>query len=365
VKFYPILFSGLILCTACGDPNDFNLEAQSGLSQESPIINGELCSKATNPSALAVMNWLEVEFQNWLGLREIRVPSCSGILIAPDTVLTAAHCLDVELLNLGDAELLDYEYHITFEPDLSVYAEYPATPFPDDSIKAKQIIPHPDFNIHALQGVNGPGDYADVGLIFLEKPVTHVEPAILITPEEASQIKIRTPVKIAGWGMSTPELNSMDPNAIGTAGVKYCAESEINELGDMEMQIGSDTRSSRKCHGDSGGPSYMDVNTTTARYDRVVGITSHTYDTADCYKGGVDTRADVWFNWIDSQMQKNCANGTRVWCDVYGVIPPEYYNPPAAADDSGCDCTQAPAAGIWFLFLLIPFFRRRMRLRKS
>ncbi len=103
----------------------------------------------------------------------------------------------------------------------------------------------------------------------------------------------------------------------------------------------------------------MEVNTNSTRYERVVGITSHTYDLSDCYKGGVDTRVDVWFDWIDDQMQRHCADGTRVWCDLAGVIPPEYYDPPVAVDDSGCGCDQASSQPLWFLLLLLPFFTRR------
>ncbi len=306
------------------------------------------------------MNWLKVDYNSWLGLQELRVPSCTGTLIAPDTILTAAHCLDVELLNLEDAQLLDSEFHITFESDLSVYAEYPATPFPDDSIKVRKIVPHPDFDIQTLQGVDGPGDHADIGLIFLEKPVTNVEPAIVITPVEASQIKIHTPVKIAGWGMRQPEQTSPNRNnSSSISGIKHCADSEINELGEKEFQIGSDTHSSRKCHGDSGGPSYMDVVTTSVRYERVIGITSHSYDFSDCYKGGVDTRVDVWYDWIDKQMKEHCADGTRPWCEVTGIIPPEYYDPPKVVEESGCSSLGGPSALLLIAFG--PLLRKRLR----
>ena len=44
----------------------------------------------------------------------------------------------------------------------------------------------------------------------------------------------------------------------------------INEIGGAEMQIGSDERSSRKCHGDSGGPTYLRVETESSRKERTL-----------------------------------------------------------------------------------------------
>ena len=60
-----------------------------------------------------------------------------------------------------------------------------------------------------------------------------------------------------------------------------------------DFQVGGDASTSRKCHGDSGGPTYMKVQTQSAEKWRVVGITSHAYDESDCQKGGVDTRRQL------------------------------------------------------------------------
>src|SRR5690606_16203286 len=59
-----------------------------------------------------------------------------------------------------------------------------------------------------------------------------------------------------------------------------------------------------------------------------IGITSHAYDVEDCNKGGVDTRADAWFAWLDEKMSDACDDGTRSWCDVEGVIPASFYDEP-------------------------------------
>jgi MYXO-CTERM domain-containing protein len=141
-------------------------------------------------------------------------------------------------------------------------------------------------------------------------------------------------VLIAGWGQQTVTASQFEAPPPGTVGVKVCAESFVNEVGTHEMQIGADSTTSRKCHGDSGGPTFMDIETDHARSRRLVGVTSHAYDAEDCNKGGVDTRVDAWIEWIDTEMFAACDNGTRSWCEVKGVIDAGFYDPPTPADQA-------------------------------
>jgi uncharacterized protein (TIGR03382 family) len=115
-------------------------------------------------------------------------------------------------------------------------------------------------------------------------------------------------------------------------GFKRCALSFINEVGTAEFQVGGGANTSRKCHGDSGGPSYVLVE---GDLPRVVGITSHAYDQSDCAKGGVDTRVDTWRAWIDEQMTQRCTQGTRAWCGVPGVPPAGYVFPTVVVTEDG------------------------------
>jgi len=219
-----------------------------------------------------------------------------------------------------------------------------------------------------MESVSGPGDFQDVGLIFLETAIEDITPAIVIGRDEADQIKVGIEVGIAGWGQQTQGSgNPWEGPEPGTVGIKYCATSTVNEVGTTEMQIGSDVNSSRKCHGDSGGPTYMDVNTAGDVKRRVIGITSHAYDESDCAKGGVDTRVDAWLSWIDEHMSAACADGTRVWCEVEGVIPASYYDAPVdSGDGSGSGeeggCNQVPLSGS-FLWLAMGWMAWRRSAR--
>ena len=323
--FVAICLIGVLGCA--GKPEG---EANSALDQsESAIINGRDCAAGECPSTVAIL--VDADLQSWLGNQKIKTYLCTGTLIAPDVVLAAAHCFDGAALTGGMGSATRMDFAISFQSSLDQLASMATDQFPTDAIQGAYAVKHPRFSMENFNGFKGGlSTMWDIGLLFLSHPVQKIQPAVVITGEEAAQIKAGNKIKISGWGYQQAMSNPYQQPPAGSYGLKRCAEAEVNEVGLSEMQIGSDEKSARKCHGDSGGPTYLNIATPFKDHERVIGITSHAYDNTDCQKGGIDTRIDAYLDWIDANLTAGCAQGKRSWCDVPGIIPAAHYEPAPA-----------------------------------
>ncbi len=304
------------------------------------IINGSAATLDDFPMTGGML--VDMDMQSSFGSGQIRTFVCSSTLIAPDVVLLAAHCLDPEAFLGGQPGSVTFnDVGWTRQADLSqLDGSRRNAEFPADTVFATDWVVHPEWNIRSLRmGLN---ENRDIALLFLEEPLLDVPYAYLPTVEEAALITEGAPVNIVGWGQQVATSQWQAPPA-GTYATKEMAESFISKLAAYEFKVGEAESDARKCHGDSGGPSFFELpETETTVTTRLIGVTSHAYDMTDCNEtGGVDTRVDYYLTWIDAEMRAACDDGRRVWCDEPGILVPE----PLKKGCGGCSTNGAPAGG--------------------
>ncbi|MEZ4322908.1 MAG: trypsin-like serine protease [Myxococcota bacterium] len=338
---------------------------------QTQIINGVDATVEDWPMAGGMLLNGDVSFQGFEF--EQTAILCSSTLIAPDVVMLAAHCVDLDALTLqldpsGQVSIENPEFYWTRRKNLSMYQlGAPPTNLPEDAVRAVKAVMHEEFDLFRIQ--LGLANNKDIALLFLETPILDVPLGYLPVAETTeTEIEVGNEVVVVGWGQQTATGPGETPPA-GSYGVKMMGTSFVAEVAPPEFKVGQVQSDVRKCHGDSGGPSFMQVETESSETWRVVGVTSHSYDLSDCSTtGGVDTRVSRYLDWIDGQMRAACADGTRSWCEIEGIVPPPLPDGTLAweiADEEedakkacGCSSNGAGAAS-WLVLGALALVRRR------
>lgn len=289
----------LIWTLSSCENSHYNIEVWE---QASPIIDGVVSTSSDYPATGAI-----IARTTGGGGPQFGNLGCTATLIAPDTILTAAHCTINPFEEFG----IQFEYFFTFELDVSAFESDPSQ-LPPGSIAISSLVPHPDFSFEGMGGMmSGLGNYFDIGLGYLSEEVTTATPAVIMQDDDASFIIQGEMVEIAGYGTTTASGE--------TAGIKYHATTVINEVAIAELQIGNVSPTPQKCHGDSGGPTYLDISDGLQPSQRIISVTSRAYDERDCEFGGVDTRVDFFRTWLSSEMVSACSEGRRLSCSGGGA----------------------------------------------
>jgi hypothetical protein len=326
------------------------LPGGSQTEESSPIINGAVADENDYPMSGAVI----------LTSSGFKAIVCSSTLIAPDVVLLAAHCVDPDAL-AAYGYSGGQEWWST-EPELAIYDGTGDPPLPDDAVLVKASVFPDEFSLDAMQKRTALN--YDIALAFLDEPQVGHPLGVLPTEEEAEGLATGAEVTIVGWGQTSQN---------GPAGTKYWGESVIGAVSDYEFQVGPAHDDVRQCHGDSGGPTFLEVETGSSNDERVIGVTSHSWDATDCSSvGGVETRVDYYLDWIDDAMSDACGDGTRTWCDEPGILPPPTARTTAATIGDGIRvspfCGIAPpgsGAVVVALSMLLAAARRSRTVERS
>jgi hypothetical protein len=219
-----------------------------------PIIGGTQAKVGDYPAVVAV---------------EVAGGLCTGTLITPEWVLTAAHCVLPSELGVATQAQVTSGLRITIN-SVNVNGAGGTV------LKASDSMPDPMFNINAL-GAH------DSGLIKLATPVTDTKPTLLNFDPKAAPVGIG--VTMVGFGATAQ-------GGMGQVGVEMVvAQTSIactlQEGTDANLLCFNQTNGKGKCNGDSGGPSFAMINGKQVQ----VGITS--FGDQNCAQFGADTRVDA------------------------------------------------------------------------
>ncbi len=197
--------------------------------------------------------------------------SCTGTVIAPRVVLTAAHCL----AEFGSAQ--GHSFYIgTNANDLSS----------GTVIEITELIPHAEFTMD--------GNSYDIGLVRLAEDAP-VEPVAFNAREMDNSFIGQNPLFV-GFGVTSGQSEDSGlKRSVNVPITSYEADGFRYELPNKGT-----------CFGDSGGPAFLEVDETL----KVIGVTS--WGDQDCAEFGVNTRTDLYTEFIQCVVDNGENCGGRV-----------------------------------------------------
>ncbi len=266
----PLAF-GLALAVACAPetPGSDDDESESSDQGRDPIVGGQTTSAFPAVGALTRNGQMH----------------CTGTVIGPRLVVTAAHCV---------SGFTASSMRFVLGSKLSA---------PTATIGVASIKAHPNYDPNQITN--------DIGIVTLssDAPVTPMKIMDAMGASWAGKT-----LTFVGFGVSNGNTQTGD-------GTKRFVDMAIQSVGATQFQYAVPGKNT--CNGDSGGPAFANVNGEML----VAGVTS--YGDASCTQYGVDTRVDAFKSFVGASgstgspsdpcngetFTGRCDGNKVIWCE--------------------------------------------------
>lgn len=261
----------LVAASASGCSGADGLDSQDGVVA-SPIIDGTAATEEQIASTVALLDAKSGELL------------CSGTLLAPTVIVSAAHCVATE-------DLMSNAIQQKAPGEIIVVAGAldALTATSEERYEIARIVRHPGYP-GPISNVDpeGVGENDDICLLILKNPITSLSIAEVPSLRMLDSIvHENTPVTIEGYGIR---------DLTGTvSGQLYVAQTPFQRANEMEFLAGGDG-SPDTCRGDSGGPVYV----SSVGKTHLLGAASRgtISATALCGEGGIYTLLPAYTTWM-------------------------------------------------------------------
>ncbi|WP_218511783.1 serine protease [Variovorax sp. dw_308] len=247
-------------------------EKSASIQIDPRIIGGDFTTIDKNPWQVALVVGFAPE--------PIRQEFCGGSIVAPNWIVTAAHCVD----------------NSTTPDRVDVIAGTSFYKYKGERIKVAKVLVHKDWNPATMAN--------DIALLKLWVPTTLGQPIAL--PASEAGIPPGSNIEVSGWGAA---LEGGTPSEVLMA-----AQIPMVDNGSCNAPDAYDGRITNSmfcaglrgggldsCQGDSGGPASLMLD----GIPTLVGIVSWGEGCARQLKFGVYTRVSVFKPWVDSTIAGN------------------------------------------------------------